>query len=827
MDMTPIPGYTMIRPLGRGGMAAVYLARQESLNREVALKLLSPGHESEAAVASERFLREARIAANLRHPHIVTIHDFGVHDGVAYLAMEYEPGGTIAPLAGEKLAPRDALRLVRDIAGALDYAHGHGVVHRDIKPDNILRRADGKAMLTDFGIARLIMDDTALTAEGTSVGTPQYMSPEQLRGEKVDGRSDLYSLGIVLWQLLTGDLPYTGSDSWAIGTQHISAPIPRLPEGLAHLQSLLESLLAKRPEARLESGAELVRRIDLVLASTPTPNTSPQTVAADSHVVLETSNLPPHTRRTTRMTLVAVAFMAVATLGWFGWNRLILIAPGAQVRAPVAASHVASPGASESSAKPAPLDAVKTSIAVLPFLNISADPEQAYFSDGLSEDLITALSQSPALRVIGRTSSFRFRGHDDDSRTIGAKLGVTHLLSGSVRRVGDVVRISADLVKVDDGSTLWSQHFDRPYRDLFKLQDEITVAVATALNAKLSRGAASQAQGDRPASGNLAAFTAFLQGRFHSGKNTLEEVRAALADLDRAIALDPGYAQAYAARSYVQTDLVSYFGSNEVDASKAFARARSDALRAQAIDPGLGSAHVALGFLAQNRDLDMRAAESEYRQAVQLSPDDPRAWEQVADTQALLGRLDEAVASANHALRLDPLNVGIYAILASIELVRGNLGVAEQEIGKAIELEPGVGLKYTLLSKIAIRRGDAAAAMRAALKAPPGFWREYSIMRAAQIGKDRGVADTMLKNFIAHQADFGAFQIAEVYALRKNPDQMMAWLERARRQHDPGVTSLLRSPYILDYRSDPRLVAFSESVGVPISGLPDPDSARP
>ena len=254
MDLTEggaidIPGYTVLRPLGRGGMAVVYLAVQQSLGREVALKILSPTPTQDDS-AGERFLREARLAASLHHPHIVPIHDFGVHDGYAYIAMEYESGGTVAPLAGERLEPGAALRVVREIAGALDYAHGRGVVHRDIKPENILRRSDGAAMLSDFGIARLIQVESALTTEGTSIGTPHYMSPEQLRGDKVDGRSDLYSLGVVLWQLLTGELPYTGSDGWAIGTQHLGADIPRLPPALAPLQELVDALLAKRADAR-------------------------------------------------------------------------------------------------------------------------------------------------------------------------------------------------------------------------------------------------------------------------------------------------------------------------------------------------------------------------------------------------------------------------------------------------------------------------------------------------------------------------------------------------------------------------------------------------
>jgi len=269
--VTRIPGYDIQRELGRGGMATVYLAVQLSLSRSVALKVLAP-HLARDPVDRERFLREARFAANLHHPHIVEIHDVGEADGTPFMAMGYEPGGTAAAIEG-KIAPAAVLRMVRDIAGALDYAHRQGVVHRDVKPENILLRSDGSCVLADFGIALSATQLSGLTHEGTSVGTPHYMSPEQLRGEKVDGRADLYSLGVVFYRLLVGELPYQGTDGWAIGMQHISAPIPRLPPELAQLQSLVDALLAKQPQARPQTGAELVRRIDGLLndsKSTPT-----------------------------------------------------------------------------------------------------------------------------------------------------------------------------------------------------------------------------------------------------------------------------------------------------------------------------------------------------------------------------------------------------------------------------------------------------------------------------------------------------------------------------------------------------------------------------
>ena len=272
-NVTSIAGYDIQRELGRGGMATVYLAVQQSLSRPVALKVLAP-HLARDPVDRERFLREARFAANLHHPNIVEIYAVGESDGSPFMAMGYEPGGTAAAVEGTTVPPATALRMVRDIADALDHAHRQGVVHRDVKPDNILVRANGTCVLTDFGIAQAASQLSGLTTEGTAVGTPHYMSPEQLRGDAVDGRSDIYSLGIVMFQLLTGDLPFRGTDGWAVGSQHINAPIPRLPAGLGHLQPLLDSMIAKQPQARPQTGAELVRRIDALLAQPVSMQTS-------------------------------------------------------------------------------------------------------------------------------------------------------------------------------------------------------------------------------------------------------------------------------------------------------------------------------------------------------------------------------------------------------------------------------------------------------------------------------------------------------------------------------------------------------------------------
>lgn len=453
------------------------------------------------------------------------------------------------------------------------------------------------------------------------------------------------------------------------------------------------------------------------------------------------------------------------------------------------------------------------SIAVLPLDNASGDPGQLYFSDGLSEDLITALSQFDGLKVISRNSAFQFRDSKDDARTIGAKLGVAHLLEGSVRRAGDTVRITAQLVNAADGSTLWSQRYDRPYRDLFALQDEITKAVASALKARLLPG--SGAQGDRPPSGNLAAYNAYLQGNFYYARNTEADVRKAIDAYTTATHLDPRYARAWAEMSRAWAGLATSFLAG-ASAQQAYEEARAAADTALTLDPNLAAAHRARGNLHFSADLDWTAAEAEYRRAVQLAPNDSAAKFDLGTLLAALGHPGQAVDLTRQALAADPLRANWHAWLASYLVALGRLDEAAQAIGKAIELQPGAASYRQIQAIIEIQHGDARAALAAARQEPAdGGWREIALALALQIGEDRAAADAALKTLIDTQSDAAAYQIAQTYALRKDPDAMFAWLDRAWVNRDPGVSYLLYDPLVLRYRDDPRLAAFCRKVGLP------------
>jgi TolB-like protein/Tfp pilus assembly protein PilF len=464
--------------------------------------------------------------------------------------------------------------------------------------------------------------------------------------------------------------------------------------------------------------------------------------------------------------------------------------------------------------KPAAQVAGSNSIAVLPLTNESGDAKEQYFSDGISEDLITALSQFPGLKVIGRTSAFQFRDTKEDSRSIGAKLGVAHLLEGSVRRSGDVVRVSAELISAEDGSAQWSERYDRPYKDLFALQDEITRAVAGALRTKLLPGEHAAAQSERPPSGSLDAYNAFLRGQFYVSRNTEADIRKAIESYTQATELDPRYALAWSSLSRAWTFLSQLFLEG-VPAQEAHAKARAAADRALSLSPELVAAHLARGFLLLNADFDWRGAETEFRRAVELAPNDGFAKYNLGIQLATLGEVEQAVELTHQALATEPLRAASYNTLAGYLSGLNRLDEGERAIRRAIELQPGAAAFHQQLAVIEIQRGNAQAALAAAQQEPPGNWRDIALALARQIGGDRSAADAALKTLIDKWAGAAPYQIAEVYALRNDAKETFAWLDRAWSSRDPGIQSLLFDPFILRYKDDPRFAAFCKKVGLP------------
>ena len=455
------------------------------------------------------------------------------------------------------------------------------------------------------------------------------------------------------------------------------------------------------------------------------------------------------------------------------------------------------------------------SVAVLPLLDESGDQGGQYFSDGISEDLISMLGQVPDLKVIGRNSSFRFRGDAGDGRDIGAKLGVATLLEGTVRRQGDSVRIFAELIRAEDGRLLWSQSYERGIADIFSVQREIAEAVASALQATL--GSKPIESTDKPPSGDLAAYNAYLQGNFYVARSTEKDDRTAIAHYQEAVRIDPNYARAYAALSNTWTAMAGAF-LDGVEMQQAYTNARRAADTALALNPDLATGHSARGHLMAWADFDWHNAATEYRRALQLAPNSGSAASLLAGLTATLGDPAQAAQLQQRALSIDPLYATWYETLAEYYSALGRLDDATRAINKAIELQPGGASFHQTLTVIEIQRGDATAALNAARQGPQGAWQDVAVTMALQVGEDRAAADAALQGLIAKDGDGYAYQIAEIYALRKDPDHAFEWLDRAWTNRDSGIAYLLFDPLLLAYKHDPRFAAFCKKVGLPVPG---------
>jgi TolB-like protein/Flp pilus assembly protein TadD len=453
------------------------------------------------------------------------------------------------------------------------------------------------------------------------------------------------------------------------------------------------------------------------------------------------------------------------------------------------------------------------SIAVLPLSNESGDAQQDYFSDGLTEELIVNLTQIGDLKVIGRNSSFQFRGkQQDDNVGIGKKLGVATLLQGTVRKQNDRVRIVVGLIRASDAQSLWSQTYDRRLEDVFAVQSEIATAIAAALKVTLLGNP--EKSRERPPGGNMSAYNAFLQGNAHLERRSADHLRLAIDFYDEAIRIDPRYAVAYAKRSSAWMYLAeqNLGGQEAVDA---YAKARAAAKTALALDPDLAPAHVALGYVLMNGDFDFAAAEIELRRGAALAPADGYTKNGLAVLLSSIGRLDEAIELTRQALVIDPLHSGWYTNLAMYLIPLGRFDEAELAARKALALQDAAPFAYQQLAIIAILRGEPAQALQAARQESADNYRRYALALAQQAAGDRAAADAALQLLIAKDANESAFQIASAYAFRKQPDQAFEWLDRAWVLRDSGIADLLADPFLLAYKDDARFVAFCRKVGLP------------
>ena len=739
--------YTIARELGRGGMATVYLAEDVKHRRPVALKVLSP--QLAASLGTERFLGEIQIAARLTHPHILPLHDSGEADGLPYYVMPYVEGESLrGRLIHERQLPiEDALRIAREVADALEYAHHRDIVHRDIKPENILFQT-GHAVVSDFGIARAInvAGKGRMTGTGIAVGTPGYMSPEQAGGvDELDGRSDVYSLGCVLFEMLAGGPPFTGWSAQAILARQVLEPLPRVRTFRDTVPQWLEQAvtraLANAPADRFDGAAEFVAAL-----STP----SPVTVAEPTPMRAQTAPAPEH------------------------------------------------------------------SIAVLPFVNLSADPENGYFCDGMAEEILNALSSIPSLRVASRTSAFAFKGASEDIRAIGEKLRVRTVLEGSVRRADTTLRVTAQLINIADGFHLWSQTYDREMKDVFAIQDEIARAIVNAL--KVNLGSEAGAILVEPHTDNLEAYALYTKARYLWRRKSAGALMKCIEYFEQAIALDPCYSLAYAglADSYITLGYWNYLPPKQV-----FPRARAAADSAVGIDDRLAEAHTSRACVSLLYDWDWPRAEQGFLRAIQLKDGYSTAHFWYACCLWSMGRAAESVEQATRAQALAQLSPVVNANLGWALYFERRYDEAITQCVHALDLDTHALMTYTVLGQAyvaASRYDDAISALHSAV----GFSGGASFTSAAlgyacgKGGKRREARKILNELQERSTANYvSPFCVALVHIGLSDKDQALDCLDRAYEEHSHWLVYAKVWPLLDDLRSDARFVALLGKVGIP------------
>jgi eukaryotic-like serine/threonine-protein kinase len=678
------PRYRIEREVGRGGVATVYLARDARHDRMVALKVLDPALS--AGVSAERFLRETRIAARLMHPHIIPLFDSGDADGWLYYVMPYVAAGSLrARLERERRLPvGDALRIATAVAGALDYAHRAGVVHRDVKPDNVLLH-EGEVLVTDFGIARACEDAASehLTRTGIAVGTPAYMSPEQVTGERdVDGRSDVYSLGCTLYEMLAGEPPFHGSTPRAVMTRRFVGPPASLRMYRREIDVRLDDavLRALEPDVddRFPSAAAFAEALSDAAQATAAVTGAP----AGAPPVVQTGDgvtAPEHPRAMARRS-----------------------APTARVSERVAPASAA-PHAG------APHSAAPHSVAVLAFDELGAEHDGGYFGEGMAEEIINALAYVPGVQIASRTSAFAFRGRRLDVREIARQLGVGTVLEGTVRRAGSRLRVTAQLTDASTGYQIWSDRYDRELEDVFAIQDELARIIVAALKVELI-GGASHPGLVRRYTDNLRAYDAYLRGRQQLSQITADGLSTAITLFERAVEEDPLQAPAHAALASACI-AYAFYGDGAWQPHQLWERARRAATAALHIDPSLADAIGALGTTSVACDWDFVGAEAALAHAVELKPGDPLLHNWHGWALRLVDRSAACLRALERARDLDPLSPFAHrSICRALYFDREYDGVIV-ECRRVLAWAPRYYLVHVDLASALLGKNDATAAL--------------------------------------------------------------------------------------------------------------------
>jgi serine/threonine protein kinase/tetratricopeptide (TPR) repeat protein len=801
--------YTLDRELGGGGMSRVFIATESALGRKVVIKVLPP--EVGAEVRVERFNREIQFLARLNHPHIVPLLAAGGADDLSYYVMPYMQGESLRTriIQYGELPVAQVVRTLREVASALAFAHNSGIVHRDIKPDNVLL-VGGSAMVTDFGVAKALSvstvhgDPNSLTSLGIALGTPSYMAPEQAMADpNTDHRADLYSFGAMAYEMLSGQTPFISRSPHAMLAAHIGeTPVPlieRRPTIPASLNSLVMHCLQKSPENRPQTADEIVVLLDGV---TLTPAEGVRTHDALAEAVSASSTLPA-----TSLLSRAKASDLYRPKPWLiALGAILIVAFGVVLaRGVVSKSH-------SSDADPNMGRVARTkSIAVLPLVNVTGDPQNEYFSDGMSDEIMGALSKVPGLRVASRTSAFAFKGKRLDAREIGRRLNVGVLLEGSVRREGEQLRVNVQLTNVADNLAIWSETYARRMKDVFSVQDSISQAIVAALSLKLS--GKDSARMTQRGTEQVDAFDLYLKGHFFVNKNTEPDIRKGLGFYEQALAEDPNYARAWAGVAYAWIALADDY----VAPRDAYPRAKKAALNALRIDSTLAEARAALGAVNLWYDWDTRAAALELREAIRLDPNGVYAYRYYGNLLKGQGKFDSAMTVIRRAQQLEPLSPGRTTSVALMYTTLGKYDLAMQEARSALEIDPNYADAFLAIGNALLAEHKAKEAIAEFSLAPKMGNRMQSGIASAEAALGhRDGALGIVRSLVAEskQHYIGPEAIAAVYVALGDRDRAFEWLEKAYQARSAYMV-LLRSDRRWDsVRADPRFAVLLKKVGV-------------
>ncbi len=782
--------YEILSPLGAGGMGEVYRARDTRLGREVAVKVLPAGVSSDPE-RLKRFEKEARSASSLNHPNIVTVYDIGESSGTSWIAMELVEGETLREmLVAGPLPMTRLLPIAAQAADGLAKAHGAGIVHRDLKPENVMVTTDGFVKILDFGLAKLTQPEVtsgataAPTASGGTepgivLGTLGYMAPEQVRGEAADPRSDIFAFGAVLYEMLTGRRAFQGASA----ADTLSAILRDEPEigatqGAASpaLEHIVRRCLEKSPQERFQSARDLA----FALRESAGTSSTPQSVS-----------LPvPRSRTILGMRLAGglVLLAALVAVNVGGLRERLFGAGGpARIR----------------------------SLAVLPLDNLSRDPEQEYFVDGMTEELIADVSQISALRVISRTSVMEYRGAKKPLPEIARALNVDALVEGSVLRSGNRVRITAQLIEAKSDRHLWAKSYERDLKDVLALQSEVARAIAREIRAKLTPQEQARLETTHPI--DPKALEAYLQGRFFLDQQSEESLQKAFDSFQKALKIEPGYAGPYAG-------LASYYAilpfHSQSSPAQVFPKARAAAQHAVELDENLAEAHASLAYIRAYYEWDWAAAEREFRRAIELRPSYADAHFSYSRFLAASGRPEESLAEIRRAEELDPLESSLKANTALLSYFGGRYDQALKELLELKRLEPKLPLVHWGIGLVDEQKGlykEAIASLQQATSLSASLNFKSSLAHAFAVAGRRDEARAILGEMEerSRRAYVPSYFFALVHAGLEDKDRAFEWLERAYQERSTVLAYLQLDPRIANLRGDPRFSDLLRRVGRP------------